>query len=239
MERVRWRYLLLYSATAFAISAPFNTRLIYQWLPLQAPVSFWRDWLFAPAALGPCAAAFLCYRLDHATPRRITLTGKDGAGSLLTAFIPLVFFTLAGYADGGAARLLPTLLTGCAALIYALGEEAGWRGYLQDALVSWSARQRYLFVGILWWAWHMRFAGPFDWTVFPLIVIASAFVLGHVAETNRSLLVVASMHSVIMLLTMHGSASPAFYAAGAMTLLGWMVLRRLRPDKGPAEPSPV
>jgi uncharacterized protein len=231
MARVRWRYLVLYCAIAFALSVPFNTGLIYKWLNVQAAVTQWRSWLFLPAALGPLVAAIICYRLDRTTPRRIRLFGNDRTGSILVALIPLIVFTIAGYINGRARGLLDTVAAACVALFYSLGEEAGWRGYLQDALTPWSARQRYLLVGILWWLWHARSTNYFEWTVFPLIVIASAFVLGHVAEKTRSLLVVASMHSVIMLLTMRGSVSPAFGVAGVVIILGWILVGRLRPAK--------
>jgi len=232
MARVRWHYLMLYYAIALAASVPFNTGIIYQWLNLQAAFpTAWQSWLFVPAALGPLIAALVCYRLDRTTPRRIGLFGNDRVGSMLAALIPLIVFPIAGYVKGGARGLLYTVVAVCIALLYSLGEEAGWRGYLQDALMPLSARKRYLLVGVLWWAWHCRFTNYFEWVVFPLIVIASAFVLGYVAEKTRSLLVVASMHAVIMLLTMNGSVSPAFGVAGVAIILGWILVGQLRPAK--------
>ena len=230
--RVQGTRLVLYYAIALAISAPFNTGIIYKWLNLaDAFPAAWRPWLFLPAALGPLIAAFVCYRLDRTTIRRIGLFGNDRVGSILVAIIPLIAFAIAGYVQGGARGLLSTAASLCIALLYSLGEETGWRGYLQDALVPWSAWQRYLLVGVLWWAWHARFTNYFEWTVFPLIVIASAFVLGYAVEKTRSLLVVASMHAVMMLLTMTGPVSPAFGVAGVATILGWMLVGQLRPAR--------
>lgn len=232
MARVRWQFILLYYGIALAISVPFNTEIIYKWLILPgAALPAWHSWLFVPAAFGPLAAAIVCYRLDRTTSRRIEFFGNNRAASIWVALLPLIIFTVAGYVDGGTHGLLYTLTASCVALLYAFGEEAGWRGYLQDVLASLGARQRYFLVGILWWAWHVRFANLFEWTVFPLIVIASAFVLGHVAEKTRSLLVVASMHSVVMLLTMNGSLSPVFAVAGLTTILGWILVGRLSPTE--------
>jgi uncharacterized protein len=229
MVRGRWHYLVLYYAIALAISVPFNTGVIYKWLNLQVSLTSWRSWLFLPAALGPLVAAIVCYRLDSTTPRRINLFGDDRLGSILVVLIPLIAFTSAGYVEGGGRGLLYTAAAWCIALLYSLGEEAGWRGYLQDALTPLSQWQRYLLVGVLWWAWHIRFTNYFELVVFPVIVIASAFVLGTVAEKTRSLLVVASMHSVIMLLTMHGVVSLAFGMAGVVIILGWILLGQFRP----------
>ena len=232
MARIRWHYLMLYYVIALAISVPLNTGIIYKWLNLQAAFpTAWRSWLFVPAALGPLIAALVCYRYDRTTPCRIGLFGNDRVGSILVALIPLIVFATAGYVKGGVPGLLYAVAAVCIALLYSLGEEAGWRGYLQDALLPLNARQRYLLVGVLWWAWHVRFTNYFEWTVFPLIVIASAFVLGYAAEKTRSLLVVASMHAVIMLLTMNDSVSPAFGVGGVAIILGWILVGQLRPAK--------
>lgn len=163
MARVRWHYLMLYYVIALAASVPFNTGIIYKWLNLQAALPIaWRPWLFVPAALGPLIAALVCYRLDRTTARRIGLFGHDRVSSMLVALIPLIVFTIAGYVKGGARGSLYTVAAVCIALLYSLGEEAGWRGYLQDALMPWSAWQRYLLVGVLWWAWHARFTNVFE-----------------------------------------------------------------------------
>lgn len=232
MARFRWHYLMVYYAIALGVSVPFNTGAIYKYLHLPASLlAGGRSWLFVPAALGPLIAALVCYRLDRTTARRVGLFGEDRLESLLVALIPLVVFPVAGYVKGGVPGLLYAGASACAALLYSLGEEAGWRGYLQDALRPLRERQRYLLVGALWWAWHARFASAFDWVAFPLIVIASAFVLGHVAEKTRSLLVVASMHAVIMLLTMNGSVGSAFGVAGGVIVLGWILVGQLRPAK--------
>lgn len=234
---IRWASIALYCAIAFAFSLPFNLKPLSQALNLSAlapPV--WQSWLFAPAALGPLLAALVCYRLDrHHMPRQISLLGQDRIASALTALIPLVAFTIAGLVSPSGrhmpGELLVLALSPTLAILYALGEELGWRGYLQEALGGLAPTHRYLLVGVLWWAWHARFHNSFEWTAFLLIVVVSAFLLGRAAQETRSLLVVASMHATIILLTKNGAVSSAYYAAGAATILGWILIRRFRPAR--------
>lgn len=229
-----WAYIALYCVVAFTVSLSFHLKALSQalhWQEHMAPA--WQGWLFAPAALGPLLGALLCYKLDRRTPRRISLLGQDRVASALTAIIPLVAFTVAGLTSPGHSRVpgeaLVLALSPILAVVYALGEELGWRGYLQDALAGLTSTHRYLIAGVLWWAWHGRFHNPFELTVFLPIVVVSAFLLGRAAEETRSLLVVASMHATIILLTKNGAVSSAYYIAGAVTILGWILIRRFRP----------
>jgi membrane protease YdiL (CAAX protease family) len=54
------------------------------------------------------------------------------------------------------------------AALYALGEELGWRGYLQPRLESAGVPFAFLFVAVLWWAYHL-----------PLVVLG-----GYLADSS-------------------------------------------------------
>ena len=236
---VGWVYPALFYGIAFTLSLPFNSASLAGTLPLRTLIApAWQSWMFLPAALGPLIGAIVCYRLDRSTIRRMTLLGNDPVASFLIALLPVVVFMVADSLRAGLKGGLYAGATASLALVYALGEEAGWRGYLQDALRPLRAPLRYLIVGVLWWAWHARFATFFDGTLFLLIVVASAFLLGHVAQETRSLLMVASMHSAIMLLTMGGSPGLYHSVAGGVIVLGWILIRVFRPSKAEDRVNP-
>ncbi|MEM8556808.1 MAG: CPBP family intramembrane glutamic endopeptidase [Bacteroidota bacterium] len=177
---------------------------------------------FLLAAAGPALGVLAARRIDRRTVRRTTILGADTRLSTLTAVVPLVAFATVG----GIGWLLPTV-----ALIYALGEEVGWRGYLTDALHRYAPSVRYSLVALAWWPWHLRFETPFDWFVFPWIVFASSWVLGHAARESGSVLVAAAMHATVMLLTMSGPPSRSLLLAGGLALGGWILLGWLFPNQ--------
>ncbi|MEM6783734.1 MAG: CPBP family intramembrane glutamic endopeptidase [Bacteroidota bacterium] len=195
------------------------------WLPGALADTPLATWAFLPAAAGPALGVLAARRIDRRTVRRTTILGADARLSTLTAVVPLVAFATIG----GIGVLLPAV-----ALIYALGEEIGWRGYLTDALGAYAPGVRYTLVALAWWPWHLRFATQFDWLVFPWIVLASSWVLGHAARESRSVLVAAAMHATVMLLTMGGTPSRSLVLAGSIALAGWILLGWLFPNR-PAE----
>jgi uncharacterized protein len=91
-------------------------------------------------------------------------------------------------------------------LTFSLGEEIGWRGYLQPRLVERFGRLRaYLVIGIGWAVWHypLIFSGQYHnegnvWintALFTLTVIAIAVVIGEVYEMRGSTWAASLFHT--------------------------------------------
>jgi membrane protease YdiL (CAAX protease family) len=91
-------------------------------------------------------------------------------------------------------------------LSFSLGEEIGWRGYLQPRLVGAYGRLRaYLLVGFGWAVWHypLIFTGQYHtegsvWVntlLFTLTVIAVAVVIGEIYEQQHSVWAASLFHS--------------------------------------------
>jgi membrane protease YdiL (CAAX protease family) len=117
-----------------------------------------------------------------------------------------------------------------------LGEELGWRGFLQDALRPLPRGWRYLTIGILWEFWHFTNGthGPdLSATVRGLMlsyptVIALSVVIGEATDRARSLVIAVTLHFWIDALfevprLVDGPAWPTYSVFG-LSLVFWAVL---------------
>lgn len=92
-------------------------------------------------------------------------------------------------------RIIPTLLI---AILAALGEELGWRGYLQATLPRPATAP--LWVAAVWFLWHlpgMLAAGEWTWTslaVFAIVVAQLSYVFAWVLRSTGSVAACAVMH---------------------------------------------
>jgi len=231
MKAKNWLFAALYCVIAFAVSVPFNTGKFYEWLHLAGGMPGWADrWLFLPAALGPLLAAVSLYLLDGGIRRSVSLTGNSAARNLLAGVLPTAGFAAAGFIEDGFAGASKMFVMSVVTVVYALGEEAGWRGYLFDALSPLGTFGRSLLTGMVWWAWHIRFSSGFELLVFPAIIIGSSFLLDAAVRGSRSLLVAAGMHGMIIMLTSRGVPTRTEIMAAACVVAGWIMIgRKQRP----------
>lgn len=171
--------------------------------------------VFALIALfGPAVAAIVVTRADGTWPElraRITGWRRHLGWYALALAVP--------FAVAGVARIVYTLtgtaidglgtITAIEAVIFVLviGEEIGWRGFLQPRLRErWGLAKAGLLTGVVWVLWHLPlYLAPeqgiaafalFAWWVLPLSVA-----MGAVAEGAR--------FSVIVATVMHGAANIA------------------------------
>ena len=85
--------------------------------------------------LGPIGAAFITRWLFPSVPRTITWTGTKPLRTALFVAVPLVVGTAFGLTNkSGQNPHLYSFLVVVSSILYGLVEEAGWRGFLQDAL---------------------------------------------------------------------------------------------------------
>ncbi len=87
-----------------------------------------------------------------------------------------------------------------------LGEELGWRGFLQDALRPLSPVKRFVLIGLMWEFWHFTTRTTHGWSTLRIavtllisysVVILLSFVLGFAAERSYSVVVAVSLHMYI------------------------------------------
>ena len=209
-----WTAVLIYYAIACGFSWPFfwwSSIRAGGWDSSAAPL-----WLRAMGLMwGPGVAALVCLMVFRKTHQRtITLWGTSKVRSVCFYALPLLLLALthppaarlfrAIFKDPAAHPVTPLLFTLWAGLGFCriLGEELGWRGFLQDALRPLRFAPRFVSIGILWEFWHvMARAGhnsPVRIAVMLAISYPSAillsFIIGMAVERSQSLAVAVSLH---------------------------------------------
>jgi membrane protease YdiL (CAAX protease family) len=235
-SRVSWQAVALFYGLACALSWPF---LWWQdmhpasWAGLPIPD------LLKPSTYmwGPGLAALVVLMLYRRSHRRtISFFGTSAARSVAFYLVPALALPLAYLPVAGPSAVATLGLVAAAGFFNALGEELGWRGFLQDALRPLPPLWRYAAIGALWEFWHFtkRFHGgdPADIVIslaiaYPLLMALSALI-GEAADRSRSLCVAVTLHFWMdapmgVPALMGGSALPTILVfAGA--LLFWVVL---------------
>lgn len=159
---------------------------------------------------GPAVAALLSWLLFGRQNRTSSLFGNWQAGALVLAVIPPSVLSAFGLPnDFGMNPHAAGGLVGGMIVLYALGEEIGWRGFMQDALAPIRFIPRSMMIGTTWWAWHLWFMQP-GASVEQLagsyvIIVAIAFVFSAIISVTRSWLSAAAFHAL---------GNIAFFAGG-------------------------
>ena len=204
--RVNWRSVAAYYAIACLWSWPFFWRRDILHIPDTPLTSMSKVVIHWGLMWGPGIAALVCmlaYRRSH--KRVITLGGNSWVRSVLfylTLFFLLSMFrahALYGYDKSALVAASPMFIS-------ILGEELGWRGFLQDALRPLPPVRRFVLIGVLWEFWHFTTRtshglSPLRIAVTLLIsysaVILLSFIIGYAAERSRSVIVAVALHSYL------------------------------------------
>lgn len=252
------------------------------WLPLLAAVQGWvplKPWsgLHLLGGLGPTAAALIVVGLTEGRPgllslgrRLIAWRGRRRAWTFALLVPPLLLAVaapLSAWASGsspagldwssfGASAEFSSLPLGIWWIVnlsfYGIGEEVGWRGFLQPQL----ERRHSLvtsagLVSIPWAMWHLPLFGitP-SYRAMPLVgflgfaasIWVASWIFAWLSHLGRSsLLVVVVFHAWFDIVTTSplGPASLPTLMGVAITVLGLLVLRSLlRQPPDPHTPEP-
>jgi hypothetical protein len=215
MAKVNWKAILVYYLIACAISWPFfwwKDVLGASWASSSVP-----EWVRAMGLMwGPGIAALVCFAIFRKTHQRtITFWGTSKLRSASFYVVPMLLLALVhppstrllfgAVADPEATHLTPLLFIWVMLLSFcwALGEELGWRGFLQDALRPIPFFSRFVLLGVLWAFWH--FTNYTTNRSFRVVVITLAvsylaiivvrFPIGMAVERSRSLCVAVAIHA--------------------------------------------
>jgi uncharacterized protein len=166
---------------------------------------------------GPGIAALLCFAFFRKThTRTITFWRNSKIRSICFYLAPMALLAFAHPPAGrflfGAVRnpaathLTPaSFMFVVLSFCWALGEELGWRGFLQDAVRPMRFFPRFTFIGFLWAFWHftnyttnrslhvviITLAIFFSWS------ILWAFLIGMAVERSHSLCVAVTIHALL------------------------------------------
>ncbi|MEO5978809.1 MAG: CPBP family intramembrane glutamic endopeptidase [Chryseolinea sp.] len=196
---VNWKEVIVYYIIAVAVSAPF--RLGWVDLSESVPLPMGFTLLYRVlGALGPAVGYFvLIYVMKTDIPRNVSLFGTSRVYSVIgLAIIPLVLAVVGRDDVSGLNTHWNGFLIGITFAIYAVGEELGWRGYLQQALAPIPLPLRVLIIAVLWYLWHLNFLNPMSTIQSQLIHFASLFVgsgaLLTITGRTHSILIAAAVH---------------------------------------------
>jgi membrane protease YdiL (CAAX protease family) len=197
-ERVnrRWLRIAIYYAVALGLS--FLARIIWQTSNLADPrQGAWGMYRHLFSGVGPFLGALLVWALFR-PERRMRFGGTWPAMSLAMLAVPAIVLGIMGVANpfGVDAHLFGVHL-GVWIAIYAILEETGWRGYLQDEFRQRQALLKYAIVGLFWYAWHFSWLGGHSAgseAASLAFMIAASIGIGFVADRTRSIFAAAAFH---------------------------------------------
>src|SRR5690606_10089938 len=165
--------------------------------------NFLKTWTYM---WGPGIAGIVCLILfNRSHIKRITFFGNSTIKSILFYTVPILALSVAGIEGQGMNPHVFPLVFGAIGFISILGEELGWRGFLQDALWSLSPLKRYLLIGVMWELWHFtnRMAhGDLPQVairvgIFIVALTIISFIMGKATERSKSLVVAVTLHAWI------------------------------------------
>ena len=155
------------------------------------------------SGVGPFAGALLVWAVFR-PPRQKSFGGSYPALAWAMIMVPAVTMSLFGVNTPYAInpRQFGSYL-GMWVAAYAVLEETGWRGYLQDEFGDLRPTLRYVIVGLFWYPWHFTFLqGPTFGTETLIVgmLVAASVGNGLIADWTGSILAAAAFHSVASIL---------------------------------------
>lgn len=126
-------------------------------------------------------------------PNNLTFFSIGIWETILVVTLPVLLFFVMGSINLGEPNYALALSI-LVAIIYAVFEEYGWRGYLQSELIEISAIYRYLIVSILWFLWHLDFGLDTQHLLSYFFVLVGSIGIGFVADRSKSLILPSLFH---------------------------------------------
>ncbi len=227
-SQIDWVKIAIFYALAFSLSGIFNSGLLTTYYENWTNGILIQKWPFLPAGFGTLIAALLSFKFDRNLKRTVTLLGNNILKNISICLVPVLVFTVIGVSNNNAINVhYYGLSFSFVALLYGLSEEIFWRSYLLDSLRPLKKSSYSLVIGILWWAWHFRFANGFDFTGFLFICVASSFLLCQFANETKSYLTAAGLHSLIIVTTSEGEMTLAKTLSMCICIALWLLIGKL------------
>jgi uncharacterized protein len=180
--------ILLFWITALTFSYLAN---IY--IPKSIAQAFYPGLNVFSYGLGPSIGVLAVYLLSKIRNQQFKILSPFGSEkwykSVGVFVVPIISMTIFG---GG--NYLKSFLIGLSVLVYCIGEEIGWRGWLQTNLSHLKPIYSTLIVTTLWLFWHLSFQ-PIS-IIFAVFLLAGSLGIGLATTKTQSILVAAAMHAI-------------------------------------------
>lgn len=163
----------------------------------------------------------------------ISFFGTSKVKSILMAIVPSVLLIVIGVKNNYAINIhLYGLIAAVGSFIYCIMEEYGWRGYLQEEFKFLKQGIKFLFIGIIWYAWHLSFlteATIMDNLFFLGTLIMGSWGIGKVAELTNSILACSCFHLIVNIFMYNPFFNDAFTGLSKLiilivSLILWIIL---------------
>lgn len=229
INHIKWTEVFVFYIVAILFSAPFRLGLISleNLMPLPDGLNvFYRVLRGIGPFIGYLTVFFI---LKSKVEKEISFGGKNSVISFISV-IPIVLgLTIAGiYNKEQISVHYYGFLSGLTLFIYALFEEYGWRGYLQQALKPLKLPVRIFVIGTLWYVWHLNFLHPHIQLQSHLIhyvsIILGTWGLLNISEVTSSLVFASSVHLIFNILVDLNAAFTAKLFIVLTSIIIWTLL---------------
>lgn len=242
-KKINWTSVIIFYGLACVISWPFfwwRDMNAESWQSLKIP-GFLKTWSYMS---GPGISAIITlfiFRKSH--QKTITFFGTSKLRSLLFYFLPMLALTIPGISGiyNENTHLAPLLLA-VFGFFSILGEELGWRGFLQDALRPMNPIKRYILIGVMWELWHFTNRTSHGElpqilvrvAIFMCVTILLSFIIGKAADKSKSVIIAVTIHAWLDLLFEFGNLW--VYIIFGLSVIFWIyVLRSWDKNQAPAD----
>jgi membrane protease YdiL (CAAX protease family) len=174
---------------------------------------------------GPGIAAIICFYLFRKTHvRTVTFFGTSISKSLLFWLVPEIAFSISTLHGTEAFTFTFT------GFFIILGEELGWRGFLQDALRNITPVKRAIILGVMWEIWHfttrmslgLHISTFVRIGIFIIALSILSYVLIKLTEKTKSLFIPVTVHAWIN--TLFEFSSTTTFIVFGLSLPFWAFL---------------
>ena len=199
MKSVNWKEVFIFFIVATAVSAPFRLSWLdmKEILPLPGGFNIFYNVL---RGIGPLVGfVILFYGLKSKTLMTNSFFGINKLASIFAIVVIPIGLAVVGVPNSmNLNENYFGFLYGAMLVLYAIGEEYGWRGYLQEALRDLPLFIRVLAIASIWYLWHLSFLLP-DVSLKTHVIHFGALVLGSwgllkITDMSKSILFASAVH---------------------------------------------
>ena len=197
------------------------------WAQWTAP-NFLKTWSYM---WGPGIASIIClllFRKSH--HNTISFFGSSAQKSIAFYVVPIIALAMVGVQGQGMNPHLFPFVFGLLGFVSILGEELGWRNFLQDALRPLPELWKYMLIGVMWELWHFtNRMGHGDLvqivirvSIWIAALVLLSFIMGRATDRSKSVIVAVTLHSWIDILAEFNQT--ATYVVFGLAIPFWVYL---------------